>query len=85
MKTFIIALAFIVVSTVSVQADVILGCTNPVATNYEVTATQDDGSCVLPVKKHSRYNTLVRLGIFQTHTTTSDVSAGATNSTYKSN
>ena len=28
--------------------DVILGCTNPCATNYNPDATQDDGSCLLP-------------------------------------
>ena len=26
----------------------LLGCTDPVATNYDATATNDDGSCVYP-------------------------------------
>ncbi len=32
----------------SVEEIAILGCTNPLATNYNVLATQDDGSCILP-------------------------------------
>lgn len=70
MKTFIIALAFIAVSTVSASACVISGCTNPVATNYNSEATVDDESCVLPVvkKSHGHYAKLLQLGILRTHT-----------------
>ncbi len=31
-----------------VQPDVIEGCTNPAACNYDVAATEDDGSCIVP-------------------------------------
>ena len=35
-------------ATFSTNADDVFGCTNPAATNYDVTATLDDLSCVLP-------------------------------------
>jgi len=35
-------------ATFSTNADDVFGCTNPAATNYDMTATLDDLSCVLP-------------------------------------
>ena len=41
-------LAFLIlVSTTSVDATEVMGCTNPSAYNYDLSATQDDGSCVI--------------------------------------
>lgn len=69
------------------------GCTNSIATNYNPTATVDDGSCVLPVHKHAHHtivtvttiNGVTTVTMGGTITTSSNAVVGSENSTYSGN